>query len=309
MSRHHYTHAMRFIHINHAALCGIWGIALTSCVAVPADPQDNLTASSDELSSRAVTLPPANGKFDYQIGGAYTPAAGVQIVDRDRFDASASGFYNICYLNALQSQPNDAEHPEGTTSWWKTNHSDLLLKRSGAFVTDPGWPGEVILDISDDAKRAAILEIEKPWILGCSQAGYKAIEPDNLDSYSRSHQAFDLDDTTAYMQAFVSYAHSLGLAVAQKNTNELGAAGKTTIGFDSAIAEDCQWEEDSGDDPGECEDYTNVYGPNVIEIEYTDNPLSVFTHACTARGATISIIRRDRDVVPAGTSGYSYSDC
>ncbi len=52
-----------------------------------------------------------------------------------------------------------------------------------------------------------------------------------------------------------------------------------------------------------------MYGQHVIEIEYTDNPLSVYTHACTARGASISIIRRDRDVVPAGTSGYSYSDC
>lgn len=39
----------------------------------------------------AVRLPPANGQFDYQIGGAYPPQSPVAIVDRDRFDPPVTG--------------------------------------------------------------------------------------------------------------------------------------------------------------------------------------------------------------------------
>ena len=47
-----------------------------------------------------------------------------------------------------------------------------------------------------------------------------------------------------------------------------------------------------------------------FEIEYTDNGgLSGFNAACAARGASISIIYRDRDVVAKGTSGYVYKSC
>lgn len=61
----------------------------------------------------------------------------------------------------------------------------------------------------------------------------------------------------------------------------------------------------------ECDSYTNVYGSAVLEIEYTDNDnaKSVYKKACSARGAKISIILRDRDVVPKGSDGYSYTEC
>lgn len=41
-----------------------------------------------------------------------------------------------------------------------------------------------------------------------------------------------------------------------------------------------------------------MYGDPVIEIEYIDTPLSAYTAACAAGGNRISIILRDRDVVP-----------
>jgi hypothetical protein len=39
----------------------------------------------------AVTLPPANGAFDYQLGGAYPPPPGTQIVTRDRTESPLGG--------------------------------------------------------------------------------------------------------------------------------------------------------------------------------------------------------------------------
>src|ERR1700751_1797589 len=75
----------------------------------------------------AVTLPPAGAPFDYQIGGAYTPAPAVGIVDRDRTDAPAAGKYNVCYINAFQTQSDAA-------GGWRAPHSDLLLQRGGRYV-------------------------------------------------------------------------------------------------------------------------------------------------------------------------------
>ena len=47
----------------------------------------------------------------------------------------------------------------------------------------------------------------------------------------------------------------------------------------------------------------------LLEIEYTDNGLEAFTQACAARGTQISIVLRDRDLVPAGSDGYVYKRC
>lgn len=60
----------------------------------------------------AVTLPPTPGQADYQLGGPYTPASTVQIVTRDRTASPVAGKYNICYINAFQTQAEDA-------SWWQ----------------------------------------------------------------------------------------------------------------------------------------------------------------------------------------------
>ncbi|GAA1665995.1 endo alpha-1,4 polygalactosaminidase [Fodinicola feengrottensis] len=258
-------------------------------------------------AAAAVTLPPAHGQFDYQIGGAYPPAASVAIVDRDRTSTPVAGKYNICYINALQTQPDGdnppAEPDYGTVSWWVKYHNDLVLKDSkGKPVIDTDWK-EALLDVSTDAKRQSILTIEEGWIDGCQTSGFQAIEPDNLDSYSRSGGRLTFAQDKAFMVLFVPYAHTKGLAVAQKNTNsEFGTTGKTEVGFNFAIAEECGFYD-------ECGDYAAAYGNNYIEIEYTDESAKKFKAACTDHGATVSIIRRDRNVVPKGDPAYHYELC
>jgi hypothetical protein len=247
-------------------------------------------------SAATVSLPPANGQFDYQIGGAYTPLASVATVDRDRGDSPVSGRYNICYVNTFQTQPAES-------AWWKANHPDLLLKKAnGAYVGDPGWPGEILLDTSTATKRSGIAAIEDGWIDGCAAKGFKAIEPDNLDSYSRSGGRLTKAENVALAALLASHAHGAGLAFAQKNDTDITASDKATVGFDFAIAEECGYY-------GESASYTSLYGNNVIEIEYTDNGKAAYTSSCTARGASLPIIYRDRDVVPKGTSGYHYEYC
>lgn len=256
-------------------------------------------------AAQTVSLPPANAKFDYQIGGPYTPAGNVGIVVRDRLEAPAAGKYNICYVNAFQSQPDDAK-------WWRKNHPDLLVRKNGAFVIDPDWPDEYLFDVSTPAKRNALIAIVGPWIDKCASDGFKAVEADNLDSWTRSRKVFRKQHAAAFATLLAERAHAAGLAIAQKNTTELAPIGASQIGFDFAIAEECQIY-------SECKDYIDVYGDQVYEIEYNDNkrdgdgspitPIDAFNSACKARGEAISIIYRDRDVRPRGKSGYEYKAC
>ena len=235
--------------------------------------------------------PPEGAAFDYQLGGGYTPPAGVTVVVRDSTDSPAEGYYNICYVNGFQGQP-DAGWPDVL----------VLHDASGDVVYDPDWPDEAILDISTPDNRQAIAARLAVTIAGCAAAGYQAVEFDNLDSYTRSDGAFDLQDSIALARLLVQSAHEAGLAAGQKNTVELGESGRTLVGFDFAVAEECQAF-------GECADYTAVYGQRVFDIEYRGALSGTFAEVCADPSRPPATILRDRDLVPKGESGYVYQRC
>jgi hypothetical protein len=243
----------------------------------------------------AVTLPPANGAFDYQLGGAYPPPPGSRIVTRDRTESPAPGVYSICYVNALQTQA-------GELRWWRSHHRSLLLRRRGRELQDPGWPGEVLLDTSTRHRRARIARVIGGWIRGCARKGFKAVEPDNLDSWTRSRGRLTSADNFALARRLIAVAHRAGLAIAQKNAAENTRAGRRA-GFDFAVAESCQVYD-------ECNSYTDAYGAEVLEIEYADEGGQAnFEAACRARGASISIDYRDRNLVTPDDAGYVDRAC
>jgi hypothetical protein len=243
-----------------------------------------------------VHLPPVDAKVDYQLGGAYPPPSRVTAVTRDRHADPVVGAYTICYVNSFQTQP-------GALPWWRHHHPRLLLRtRSGQLVHDPGWPGEVLLDTSTPSKRARLARVIGVWFAGCAQHGFKAVEPDNLDSFTRSRGLLTRDDALKLATRLANRAHRAGLAIAQKNLAGLRKSRSHSVGFDYAVAEDCQRYH-------ECRNYLRVYRGHVIEIEYADNGLANFRHACGARGARISIVYRDRLLRPRGQPGYRYRAC
>ena len=251
-------------------------------------------SAPEPAASGVVALPPAGGRVDYQLGGAYDPPPGVTIVTRDRTASPAKGVYNICYVNAYQAQPG-----EGAT--WRGANADLLLRdASGREVIDEDW-GEPLLDTSTATKRVRLGAIVGAWIDGCARVGFDAVEPDNLDSWTRSHGLLTAKANLAFAQLLAERARAVGLAIAQKNAGEISAAAHRA-GMDFAVAEECEHYR-------ECGLYTDVYGDHVIEIEYADQPKSDFSRACAARGDRISVERRDRDVVPAGHDGYLAQWC
>jgi Glycoside-hydrolase family GH114 len=228
------------------------------------------------------------GKFDYQLGGAYPPPAGVTFVVRDRLDLPAAGKYNACYVNAFQAQ-------ESERAWWDANHPDLLLRdASGKVVVDADW-NEALLDIGTAAKRRALLAIVGRWIDRCKADGFAAVDPDNLDSYTRSKGLLSAAHAVAFAKLLIARAHNRGMPIAQKNAAEL--TGRAP--FDFAVVEQCQQYD-------ECGVYKRAYGKHILEVEYATTP---FTNACTNLARTWPVIRRDRNLAPKGTPGYVYRSC
>lgn len=235
-------------------------------------------------------LPEANAPFDYQIGGAYTPPAGVRVVSRDRSSAPVVGLYNLCYVNGFQIQPDEE-------SFWTTEHSDLILKDSkGDPVVDADW-NEMLLDTSTAEKRDQLAAIVGKWISGCKTAGFDAVEVDNLDSYARSSGRLTQANNVALMAQLSAAAHAIGLAIAQKNSSEL-LGSVAAMGTDFAVVEECNRYD-------ECGDYQSAYGNRLFVIEYRTQD---FEAGCAAY-PELSIVLRDLNVSTPGSSGYVFQGC
>lgn len=258
------------------------------------------------------TAPTPNAQFDYQIGGAYTPPTGTTVLSRDRRDVPAAGKYTICYVNAFQTQDDELDRV------WK-QHQDLLLAKPGVhvpadadptvkadvqkyWVSDSGW-SEILLDISSSSKREELADIVGGWIDSCAQDGFQALEPDNLDSWTRNRNSERLltqQNAVDYAALLAERAHAAGLAFAQKNTPALSGS-KADIGFDFAIAEECARY-------NECDSYTDDYGNNVIVVEYRRQDFDTACHAPDV-GGDLSVVLRNRNVTPKGSSGFVYDAC
>ena len=267
------------------AVFALLALALTGCAGGSAD---------SDAPGAGVELPEAGAGFDYQLGGAYPPPDGATVIARDRQAAPAGAGYDICYVNGFQTQPAESEK-------FAQRHPELVVQVDGEPLADPGWPDELILDTSTEAKRTALAEIVEPWIVGCADAGYAAVEIDNLDSFSRSEGKLSEDDNLALAAEYARIAHAAGLAIAQKNTVE-STARLVEIGYDFAVTESCA-------EFDECADYDDAYDV-VLDIEYTDElGTEDFAAACADRPSGVSMILRDHDLRMPHESGYLFRAC
>lgn len=261
-------------------------------------PVDGTTGGSSAIPQ----LPPNTG-FDYQIGSDYQLPANAGVVSRDWFGGSpAPDAYNICYVNAFQTQSDDdyVDRPDEKSNW----PQGLVLTSLG---DDPNWTGEYLIDITTPAKRSQAAAWVGQMVQTCKNKGFQAVEYDNLDSWTRfedtpvaNQVTFGRAEAIGYASLLTDLAHDLGLAVAQKNTADLTRSEAIDmIGFDFALVEECGTY-------NECDVFTAVYGNKMIAVEYTD---AGFATACAGVGDSISVIRRDRDVTAPGSPSYTYNEC
>ena len=204
-------------------------------------------------------------------------------MSRDREDEPLYDAYNVCYVNAFQTQTDEK-------AFWRRNpdHWALVLKKHGRPVIDGVW-GEWLLDTRTAEKRHALARIVGRWVDGCADDGFDAVEYDNLDSWGRSRHLVTVADNIAFARLLTGRAHDAGLAAAQKNAAGLSARGPA-IGFDFAIAEECGRYH-------ECGTYARAYDDHVLVVEYRDQD---FDASCTRWGDRLSIVRRNVNVTPDG---------
>ncbi|WP_201294836.1 MULTISPECIES: endo alpha-1,4 polygalactosaminidase [unclassified Nocardiopsis] len=248
--------------------------------------------SPAESAARPSGPPP--GPFDYQLGGAYPPAADAVTVVRDATEHPEPGLYSVCYVNGFQTQPQDA-------SFWLEEHPDLVLRGAdGEPVADPDWPDEYLLDTSTAERRGRIADLVADTVGTCAERGFDAVEFDNLDSFTRG--AVTAVDNLALAADLVAAAHALGLAAAQKNTAELAARARREAGFDFAVAEECVAFD-------ECAAYTSVYGDAVLVVEYPDTLGTGLARVCDDPDTPPSTVLRDRGLLVPGRDGHLRESC
>ncbi|MEV0951482.1 endo alpha-1,4 polygalactosaminidase [Promicromonospora sp. NPDC050249] len=273
-------------------------LVLTGCQpGAGADQGDGQDSASMNVAD--VSLPPTGGQFDYQLGTAYEFDGGLDVVVRDATAEPAAGAYDVCYVNGFQTQPGEAD-------LWLDGNEDLLLHdAAGELVVDPDWPDEYVLDPSTEAKRDRIVDILGPVITGCADAGFDAVEIDNLDTWTRftepSTGLIEEDAALALAGSYIGLAHESGLAIGQKNAAEATTAARE-LGFDFAVTEECAAYD-------ECGSYTDVYGEQVLQIEYTDNLPDGFDAVCADPDRAPLTILRDRDLVGPDAAAYAYEQC
>jgi len=159
----------------------------------------------------------------------------------------ALGKHAVCYVDA------------GTWENWRPDADQYPAAVKGK---SNGWPGEKWLDIR---QTAVLLPIIEARVQKCVDAGFDAVEFDNVDGYSNA-TGFPLTagDQLTFDGDLAGIAHAHGLLVGLKNDVEQAAALQGN--FDFAINEQCfKYKECGGYDAWV------AAGKAVLEVEYSGN--------------------------------------
>jgi hypothetical protein len=211
--------------------------------------------------------PPPRLSWYWQLTGTVNNSYPVAAYDIDGFDNSQREVATlhsakkraICYIDV------------GTWENWRPDASKFP---SSVLGKPNGWPGERWLDI----RQSSVLEpLMTARFQMCKRKGFDALEPDNIDGYEND-TGFDISaqDQLSYDRWVAKEAHSLGLAVFQKNDPD--QATQLEPDFDGVLDEQCN-------EYSECSSFQTYLraGKPVLNAEY-NLPLSRFCPADNRAG-------------------------
>jgi hypothetical protein len=171
--------------------------------------------------------------WDWQIGRSPGPVPAAEAtapvlgLDPDAVPAAdvarlqARGVMTVCYVSV------------GTLEDWRADASAFPPEVVGRGYD--GWPGERFLDIR---RLDLLLPLMEARFRRCAEAGFGAVEPDNIDLHiNDTGFAIGPDDAVAYVRALARIAHRLGLRIAQKNAPDLVPLLAPHLDF--AMTENC----------------------------------------------------------------------
>ncbi len=229
--------------------------------------------------------PPSRLSWYWQLTGTVNNSYPAAVYDIDGFDNSqrevemlhSAKKHVICYIDV------------GTWENWRPDASKFP---SSVLGQPNGWPGERWLDI----RQLSVLEpLMTARFQMCKQKGFDAIEPDNIDGYENDTGfAISAQDQLSYDAWIANEAHSVGLAVFQKNDPE--QAAQLQPDFDGALDEQCN-------EYSECSSFQPYLraGKPVLNAEY-NLPSSQFCPADNRAGIMGALYNVNLD-------GSTYEPC
>jgi hypothetical protein len=230
---------------------------------------------------------PASGlTWDWQLSDPLDLTRAVAAYDLDWETAPATvaalqarGVKVICYVSVgtlEPGRPDAASYPAAVV---------------GAYWAE--W-GEYYVDVRAPALRAVV----QRRLDACRDAGFDALEPDNMDSFEAgAATGFPLTqaDGLDYARWLAAEAHARGLAIVQKNASSI-TAGLAAL-YDGALTEDCFA-------AGWCAEVAAypAAGKPVLMAEYDDTGVD-FPAACAwGQPRGYSPILKDRGLTKAFTA-------
>ena len=217
--------------------------------------------------------------WDWQLDDPFEYSKDVDVYDLDLESVEASeiaalsvrGIRTICYVSV------------GTMENYRDDADRFPKRVLGSQLGN--WPNERYLDIRD---LDAVLPIMAARFDRCAQKGFDAVEPDNMDLH-HNDPGFPIGaaEQTRYALALAELAHARGLAIGQKNAEDLTPS--LVDHFDFLIVEHCF----ASDRCDEGVAYIEA-GKAVFAAEYLHRPVDFEAACAEARSLGLSMIRKDR---------------
>jgi uncharacterized protein (TIGR01370 family) len=240
--------------------------------------------------------------WDWQIGASgdsnVTVPSGVTLLDLDGFNISAAkvaslkaqGIYTVCYIDAgsyEDGRPDSSQYP-------------AYLK----IYKDTQW-NEWFLDIRDVFKPNSVLaQLLTARFQMCKDKGFDALEPDNLQNDENTKGLLTKQEQIDFNGWVADTAHSVGLAVFQKNGPDnillKDRTGKMMVDkFDGILNEECQ-------QYSECNPLAEYVkrGKLALNTEYSQT-----LDCTTSNSLVINSIKKDLGLTGGNMSGYTRQSC
>ena len=216
----------------------------------------------------------------WQLDGTLNLNQPAAACDTDAFDAAAS---QVATLHA-RGKRAIAYVDVGTWENWRPDANAFPASVKGRSVD--GWAGERWLDIR---QLNALMPIIKARFQRAASKGFDAVEPDNMDGYANP-TGFTLTaaQQLAYNRTVAKLAHSLGLAVFQKNDVEQTAQLQPY--FDGALDEEC-----AAYDECEALDPYLAAGKPVLQAEYASTVRQAWVASANGAGRMLAFYNLDLD--------------
>lgn len=190
----------------------IYTLVILAIITIACSNNDDKITEIEQPNSNFVI--PTGKTFEWRLDSlANNYTTNADVIDIDAFSATPELVANL----KAQGKTVIAYLSVGSVENYRPDVNDFPQSVIGNEYD--GYPDENWLDIREIELLGPIMEARFNMI---KSKGFDGIEPDNMNGY-QNNTGFDIseDDAIVYSRWLIAQAHSLGLSIGQKNSEEL----------------------------------------------------------------------------------------